>query len=90
MPKAYRVNSTTNMAYMMEPSYSDDHHTAYSGHDISAYQTWNKYLMNYMCQEMPIQAMYVPSQVPVSQMPMYNQFPPVGKEPTVTMSGCVP
>ena len=46
--------------------------------------------MNYMCQEMPIQAMYVPSQVPVSQMPMYNQFPPVGEEHTVPMSGYVP
>ena len=46
--------------------------------------------MNYMCQEMPIQAMYVPSQVPVSQMPMYNQFPPNGEEPTVTMSTYVP
>ena len=46
--------------------------------------------MNYMCQEMPTQAMYVPSQVPVSQMPMYNQFPPDGEEPTVTMSDYVP
>ena len=78
------------MAYMMEPSYSDDQHTAYSGHDRSAYQNWNQYPMNYMCQEMPIQAMYVPSQVPVSQMPMYNQFPPDGNEPTVTVSDYVP
>ena len=54
--------------------------------------------MNYMCQEMPTQAMYVPSQVPVSQMPMYNQFPPIqnqlctpdGDEPTVTMSTYIP
>ena len=77
------------MTYMMEPAY-DDQPTAYSGHDRSTCQTWNQYSMNYVCQEMPIQAMYVPSQVPVSQMPMYNQFPPVGKEPTVTMSGYVP
>ena len=46
--------------------------------------------MNYMYQHMPTQAMYVPSQVPVSQMPIYNQFPHVGDEPTVTMSTYVP
>ena len=34
--------------------------------------------------------MYVPSQVPVSQMPMYNQFLLVDEEPTVTMSGYIP
>ena len=57
---------------MQEPSYYPDQPTAYSGHDINAYQHWNQYPMNYMYQHMPVQAMYVPSQVPMRQMPMYN------------------
>ena len=78
------------MAYMMEPFYYNNQPIAYSGHDRSAYQPWNQYPMNYMYQHIPIQAMYVPSQVPVSQMRIYNQFLPVGVEPTVSMSGYVP
>ena len=46
---------------------------------------------------MPLQVTYVPSQVPMSQMPMYKQFPPIqnqlytpdGNEPPVAMSMCV-
>ena len=74
------------MSYMQEPSYYTNQPTAYSEHERSAYQPWNQHPMNYIYQHMPVQAMYVPSQVPVSQMPMYNQFPPAGNEPTVTMS----
>ena len=39
---------------------------------------------------MAIQVMCIRRQVPVSQMPIYNQFLPIGEEPTVTMSDYVP
>ena len=90
MPEADCAKSTTNMSYMQEPSYYTDQPTFYSGHERSAYQLWNKDPINYMYQHMHVLAMHVPSQMPVSQMPMYSQFPPVGEEPTVTMSGYVP
>ena len=88
--KAERVKSTMNIAYMQEKSYYNDQPTAYSRHKRSAYQPWNQYSMNCMCQHMPLQAMYVPSQLPVSQMLIYNQLLPIGYEPTVTMSTYLP
>ena len=88
----------TNMAYMMEPSYYNNQPTAYNGHERSAYQPWNQYPMNYVYYQMHLPAMNVPSQVPISQVPMYDQFPlvqnqlytPDGDEPPVAMSTCVP
>ena len=100
MPEADYVKSTTQMSCIQEPFYYTDQPITYSGHDISAYQPWNQYPMNYlyMYYLIPLQAIYVPSQVPASQMPMYNQFPPIqnqlytpgGNEYTVSMSTCVP